>query len=123
MPDIIHVAVAVIVNDSGDVCISLRHENTHQGWLWEFPGGKIESGESAEVALAREIFEEINIQIEAAEEFQQVNFDYPEKSVSLIFYLVKEFSGTPCGNEGQEVEYELEDGDKGPKAARIRAAS
>jgi 8-oxo-dGTP diphosphatase len=51
MPDIIHVAVAVIINDDGAVCISLRHKDTHQGGLWEFPGGKIEQFETAQQAL------------------------------------------------------------------------
>ncbi|MDT8283120.1 MAG: NUDIX domain-containing protein, partial [Gammaproteobacteria bacterium] len=63
MPDIVHVAVAVMVNQNHEVCISLRHKNAHQGGLWEFPGGKIEIDETPIQALTREIEEELNLRI------------------------------------------------------------
>ena len=63
MPDIVHVAVAVIVNEDEEICISLRHKNSHQGGLWEFPGGKIEQHETPEQALFREIKEELDLDI------------------------------------------------------------
>jgi len=63
MPKTIHVAVAVIINDADEICISLRHTDAHQGGLWEFPGGKVESGETVEQALAREIREELGLEI------------------------------------------------------------
>ncbi len=73
MTEIVHVAVAVIVNDSGEVCISLRHKDVHQGGLWEFPGGKIEQGETVEKALKREIKEELNLSILSSSFISRVN--------------------------------------------------
>ena len=57
--DYLHVAVGVIRDGQGNILISLRHDTAHQGGLWEFPGGKVESGESVERALARELKEEL----------------------------------------------------------------
>jgi len=67
MSDIVHVAVAVIVNENNEVCISLRDKDAHQGGLWEFPGGKVESDETIAHALIREIKEELNIEIRSEE--------------------------------------------------------
>ena len=58
------VAVGIIKNADGEILISYRHKHLHQGDLWEFPGGKFEVGESAEQALARELYEELNITVE-----------------------------------------------------------
>ncbi len=63
---LLQVAVGVVRNTDGQVLISLRDESLHQGGLWEFPGGKIESGESADEALARELKEELAITVIAA---------------------------------------------------------
>jgi len=103
MPNI-KVAAAIIL-ENNKVLIAQRPLDKHKGGYWEFPGGKIEAGESAEQALAREIFEEINLHIESPEEFQRIEFDYPEKSVSLIFFKVEKYSGEPHGREGQPVEW------------------
>ena len=59
----LQVAVGVVKNTEGHILISLRDESLHQGGLWEFPGGKIESGETAEQALARELKEELAITV------------------------------------------------------------
>lgn len=98
----IQVVAAIIVQDD-QVLIAQRPKDKHKGGYWEFPGGKIEEGESAEQALAREIFEEINIQIKLPKMFHRLDFDYPEKSVSLSFFIVERFSGEPHGREGQPV--------------------
>ena len=54
----IHVAVGVIYNSQGQILIARRHDDAHQGGLWEFPGGKVEQGETVCDALARELHEE-----------------------------------------------------------------
>ena len=58
--DVVHVAVGLVVNSNDEVLIALRHPDSHQGGLWEFPGGKVEQGESTKEALRRELLEELN---------------------------------------------------------------
>lgn len=101
----IHVAVAVIVNERQQVLVTLRPEHVHQGGLWEFPGGKLEPGESVTQALAREIAEELGVQIGYKEPLIRIQHDYPDKSVLLDVWRVEQFSGEPQGLEGQPVQW------------------
>ena len=99
----IHVVAAVIVHtDRQRIFISRRADHLHQGGLWEFPGGKVEAGESAESALARELFEELDIAVQAARPFMQVEHDYPDKQVFLDIWQVDSFTGIARGKEGQD---------------------
>ena len=98
----VQVAAAIIYRN-GKVLIAKRPISKHKGGMWEFPGGKIESGESEQAALARELKEELNIEIQAASLFREIYHEYPEKKVSLKFYLVTDFSGKPAGLEGQPI--------------------
>jgi len=90
---------------SQQVLIAKRPNEKHQGGLWEFPGGKIEANESPAQALKRELLEEIDITVIQSEFFQQIDFDYSDKNVSLLFFIVSEFSGEPKGIEGQETQW------------------
>lgn len=101
----VHVAVAVIVNDKKEVLLALRSIEQHQGGLWEFPGGKVEMGESVYEALIREICEELNVTITAAEPLTTVSHDYDDKSVLLDVWNVNDFQGTPKGQEGQKIRW------------------
>ncbi|PCH66032.1 MAG: hypothetical protein COC04_00400 [Gammaproteobacteria bacterium] len=101
----VHVAVAVIVNDKKEVLLALRAMDQHQGGLWEFPGGKVEQGESVNEALIREIREELNVFITAAEPLTSVSHDYGDKSVLLDVWSVSDFQGTPQGHEGQKIRW------------------
>lgn len=96
----IHVAVGVIVRDDL-VLLAKRAQHQHQGGLWEFPGGKVEAGESVAEALTRELQEELAISVTHCEPLMEINHRYPDKSVLLDVWLVKEFSGQACGMEGQ----------------------
>ena len=98
----INVAAAIIFRD-GQFLLSKRKSDQHQGGKWEFPGGKIENGETVAQATARELKEEINIDVQSQTSFHQLEFEYPEKHVSLNFQLVTEFDGVEQGLEGQEV--------------------
>ncbi len=97
----VHVAVGVIVDASNNILISRRAEDSHQGGLWEFPGGKVEPGESLEAALARELREELGIAIESISPLLQVRHDYGDKQVLLDTHVVRNFSGEARGLEGQ----------------------
>jgi len=82
---IIEVVAAVIRRD-GRILITQRLDDVHLARLWEFPGGKVEAGESLEAALQREIQEELGIGIVVVDEFHTVEHDYPGKSVRLHFF-------------------------------------
>jgi len=101
----IHVAAAAIFDDRGRVLISQRPPHVHQGGLWEFPGGKLEPGETAAAALRREVREELGITVESARPLIRVTHDYPDKAVLLDVWRVDGFSGTPAGCEGQAIEW------------------
>jgi 8-oxo-dGTP diphosphatase len=101
----LEVAVGVVTNKSGQVLISYRNEYQHQGGLWEFPGGKIETGETAEQALTRELQEELGITVHSAHPLISINHAYPERSVRLIVYAVTSYSGAAVGREGQQIKW------------------
>lgn len=105
MSEIVHVAVAVIVNENDEVCISLRHKEAHQGGLWEFPGGKIEPGETLEQALTREIREELSLEIISTRPLITITHKYPDKKICLHVHKVLEYSGQARGLEGQQVKW------------------
>lgn len=97
----VHVAAAVIRGLDGRVLIARRPDDKHQGGLWEFPGGKVEEGEAVQVALARELKEELGIEVEQARPLIRVQHDYSDKHVLLDVWEVSAFSGAPHGAEGQ----------------------
>ena len=98
----IHVVAAIIVGEDQKIFISRRADHLHQGGLWEFPGGKVESGEAADAALARELFEEIDIYVSQSQPYMQVQHDYVDKKVLLDIWQVDRFSGTAQSKEGQQ---------------------
>ncbi|MBM7061629.1 Nudix family hydrolase [Pseudomonas sp. UL073] len=97
----VHVAAAVIRDSAGRILLARRPQDKHQGGLWEFPGGKVEDGESVLAALARELHEELGIRVEAAQPLIQVQHDYPDKHVLLDTWEVTAFAGEAHGAEGQ----------------------
>ncbi len=101
----VHVAAAVIRDNSGKILIARRADTQHQGGLWEFPGGKVEGDESVETALARELHEELGIVVTAARPLIKVHHDYPDKHVLLDVWEVSAFTGDPHGAEGQPLSW------------------
>ena len=97
----IWVAVGVVENGAGEIFICRRLDGQHQAGKWEFPGGKVEAGETMPAALARELEEEIGIEVQQCEPLLQIEHDYPEKSVLLDVWRVTAFVGQPYGREGQ----------------------
>lgn len=102
---LIHVAVGVLVNDARQVLVARRHAHSHQGGLWEFPGGKLEANETPEQGLRREFLEEVGIQIHQAYPLRKISHDYGDKSVLLDVWRIHGFDGEPRGLEGQPVEW------------------
>ena len=101
----VEVVAAIIVDAKQRILMAQRADRQHQGGKWEFPGGKIEAGETHLQALSRELKEEVGLQIEeqACELFKAVHHDYSDKQVSLYFYIVKGFTGVASGLEDQPI--------------------
>ena len=96
------IAVAVIL-EGNEIVLSKRLDHVHQGGKWEFPGGKVEAGETAAKALVRECFEELAIEVKGAALVDTFNYEYPDKALKFYIFFVDDFSGTPVGREGQKV--------------------
>jgi 8-oxo-dGTP diphosphatase len=101
----VSVAVGVVLDDRDRILISHRHPDSHQGGLWEFPGGKLEPGEGVRQALVRELLEELAIVVLAAKPLLQIDYDYPDKQVALKVWLVTDFEGDAEGREGQPLRW------------------
>ena len=91
-----HIEVsAALIFRRGKLLITQRHAAAHLGGLWEFPGGKCEPGETFEQCLAREIREELGVEISVGDLFEEISHRYPEKSVRLKFFICKLLAGAP----------------------------
>jgi 8-oxo-dGTP diphosphatase len=100
---VVHVAVGVVVRADGAVLLADRPEGKPYAGYWEFPGGKIEEGESVEHALVRELAEELHITAAESVPWVVFDFDYPHAYVRLFFRRVFEWHGTPTPLEGQRL--------------------
>lgn len=105
MKNNIHVAVAIIINSQQEVLIALRQAHQHLGGLWEFPGGKVETGETCSEALKREVKEELGLVIVNAVALVEVSHDYNDKPVLLDVWHVTEYTGEAYGAEGQTLRW------------------
>lgn len=103
---LVNVAVAVVQRSDGCVLLAERPQGKSSGGFWEFPGGKFEIAENAQQALAREVREEIGIEIDRAYPWMTYEHTYPDKRVRLHFYRILAWHGTPHGREGQRISWE-----------------
>ena len=101
----IRVAVGALGNAVGEVLITRRRTEAHQGGLWEFPGGKVETGEDVKQALARELNEELGITVLNARPLIRVHHHYSDKDVELDVWRVDRYSGSPRGMEAQPIKW------------------
>ena len=101
----LHVAVGVIRDGDGRILITQRAKHAHQGGFWEFPGGKLEAGEPVQQALARELEEEVGIQVQSAAPLIRINHDYGDRHVLLDVWNVTAFAGQARGCEGQAMRW------------------
>jgi len=105
------VAVGVLVERDSDgvegrFLITSRPPGKVYAGYWEFPGGKIEDGETLHEALARELSEELGIAISHSEPWRELTMDYPHARVHLNFCKVYAWSGEPHGREGQQMAWD-----------------
>ena len=101
----VHVAVGVILDPQQRILLTRRAVDSHQGGLWEFPGGKVEAGEDLLSALRRELREELGIEVGRTTALLAVQHDYADKAVLLDVHVVWDFVGEAQGMEGQPLEW------------------
>ena len=97
----IDVAVGVLIKPNGDFLLTTRPPGKVYEGYWEFPGGKLETGETVEQALRRELIEEIGITIQSAQLWKVELVDYPHALVRLNFCKVFDWTGELHMHEGQ----------------------
>jgi mutator protein MutT len=102
----IRVTAAVMEKD-GRILVARRKIGSHQENMWEFPGGKIEDGESPEICLERELGEEFGIKAEIGEFLMESIHDYGDKHICLLAYEVKHVSGEFRLNDHEEIRWVL----------------
>lgn len=103
----IHVVAGVLSDADGRVLIAQRPSGSHLAGAWEFPGGKVHPGESTELALRRELHEELGIEVDRVVPLITLTHDYPDRTVLLEFSRVVAWRGEPRGMEGQELRWEM----------------
>ena len=101
----IRVAAGVLRRPDGTVFVTRRLPGRHLGGQWEFPGGKLESGETARAALDRELREEIGVEVRDTRPLIRFPCDYPELRVRLDVFEVTDWRGRPHGREGQAIDW------------------
>jgi len=99
------VVAGILRDESGRVLITERVDDGPFHGLWEFPGGKLGSDESKEAALVRELIEEIGVRPLVSEHFLSLQHDYPDRHVSIDFFLVTSWQNEPTGLEGQRLRW------------------
>jgi 8-oxo-dGTP diphosphatase len=103
---VIEVAVGILVSQTDHLLLTSRPEGKVYAGYWEFPGGKVESGETVEQALRRELHEELGITIGAAHEVCVTEHVYPHGHVRLHFCKVFDWQGEPRGLENQRCSWQ-----------------
>jgi len=98
--------VAAVIRRGGRILICRRKHDQPHPRKWEFPGGKVEAGESPQEALARELREELDIDARIGDEVERYEFRYPGKDpILLVFYAAPDFSGEPRNCVFEEIRW------------------
>ena len=98
---ILQISVGIIRNAEGEIYITQRAADAHMAHKWEFPGGKIEAQESPEQAVIRELQEEVGITATSLHQFDKLEYQFPDRHITLWFWLVDGWEGEPWDKEGQ----------------------
>ena len=99
------IGVGIVFNPSGEVLIDQRIKNASLGGLWEFPGGKQEPKEAIEVTIARELTEELGIEVQVGERLISFEHSYSHKKLCFVVHLCKWLSGEPQPLESQQIRW------------------
>jgi len=105
MPDTLLVVAAVLINEKNEVLLAQRPKGKMMEGAWEFPGGKVEPGESPEAALIREIREELGIELaqEDLESFWFLSHSYPQFHLMMPVWTCRKWQGTPQALEHEDI--------------------
>lgn len=102
-----HVMAGLLLDAHGRVLLAQRPAGKHLAGFWEFPGGKLEAGETPLAALARELREELGIDLQHAEPLIRVPWQYDERELLLDAWRVLSWRGDPCSLEDQPLQWSL----------------
>jgi len=99
------IGVAVIKNELGEILIDKRLPKGNFGGFWEFPGGKLEVGETIQNCIKREIMEELAIEIEVDQHFLTIDYTYSQCQLTLLVYECRHLKGVPQPIECEEIRW------------------
>jgi 8-oxo-dGTP diphosphatase len=104
----VHVVAAALIDAESRILVAQRLPGGSLAGLWEFPGGKIEPGETPEAALVRELDEELGVSVTATAlaPVTFVSHAYPDFHLLMLLYLCRDWQGTPVGQQGQPLRWE-----------------
>lgn len=105
MTNHLNVAAGILCDSKGRVLIAERLGGGPFHGLWEFPGGKIVSGETPPQALSRELAEELGIEVTVCSSFMNLRHEYDDRVVTIEFFIVSEWNSDPVGREGQALRW------------------
>jgi 8-oxo-dGTP diphosphatase len=101
------VVAAALYDQAGRVLIAQRPPGKHMAGRWEFPGGKVGRNETESAALARELREELGVDVTAARPFMRLTHSYDDRDVELSLWIIEQFTGTPAALDAQQLRWVL----------------
>jgi 8-oxo-dGTP diphosphatase len=104
---VMHVMAGILLDDTGRVLLAQRPAGKHLAGFWEFPGGKLEAGETPLAALARELLEELGIHVRSAEALIRLPWRYGDRELLLDAWRVSSWRGEPRSLEAQPLQWLL----------------
>ncbi len=99
------ISVGIIRNAQKEIFITQRDASSHMAGFWEFPGGKVEEGETPAQAVIRELQEETGIVAEQPVLIKSLEHIFPDRVITLHFHLIEKWQGEPYGKEGQPMRW------------------